>query len=151
MQAVTKALTVPGSVTLELGHPGACGGNIAALGVGGETFKGASGIVQGSIDGTSWDNLACIRRDTLAVEAEPTIEDGVSRLWLIDTTCLMHLRFELCEITEGEISITLGTETVNCSPFAVSVSSPLTAKAKKKKEPVVEPAHATHAHTTHKK
>jgi hypothetical protein len=91
--------------------------NIALLEVSG-TFTGITAAIQGSIDGTNWQNLAAVRCDTFAIEQTPTVSNSTTRQWKFDATGMQYVRLNVTALSTGTLVVQLNTTYV---PGGISV------------------------------
>src|ERR1700722_10475103 len=69
---VNSSLTAAGQVTLTLAANPGMPDNLAVIQVSGN-FTGVTATIQGSADGSNWNNLAALRMDTNVSEQTPTV------------------------------------------------------------------------------
>jgi hypothetical protein len=85
------------------------GDQIATLEISG-TFTTPAGTIQGSTDGTNFQNISAVRLDTYAIEQTPTLTNSTTRQWIIPMIgALAAVRFNLTAIATGTVNCQLNT------------------------------------------
>jgi hypothetical protein len=113
---INSSLTATGAVTLTLAANPGTPDNTAVIQVSG-TFTGVTATIQGSADGTSWNNLAALRMDTNVSEQTPTVSDATVRMWKVDVTNLQKVRFNVTAISTNTITVQINSNFYPLTPL----------------------------------